>query len=112
MARRKRKAFFKVVLLLAFFFFAVTWINIQATSMGYKIEQKRESINRIKGENERLFQKINSQLSLEKLEKEAFQMGLIYPEPDILVLLPDKNRAARRPAQVAKIFNMTLLKAS
>ncbi len=70
-------------------FFIYAWENLQATRLGYGIEGLRKDIKDIGNANNYLKKEIRIFQSPEKLQAEALKLGLIYPEPDALVLLDD-----------------------
>ena len=85
-------------------FFVYAWENIQATRLGYSIEGLRKEIKDLENTNNYLKKEIRVSLSPEKLQAEALKIGLVYPEPDALVLLDDS--AADKPAKgwLAQLF--------
>jgi hypothetical protein len=93
------------------FFFAYAWENVQAIKLGYRIEGLRKEISDLENTNNYLKKEIRASLSPEKLQAEALKIGLVYPEPDALVLLDgasvDKYPAAgHKPSKkwLAQLF--------
>lgn len=78
-------------------FFIYAWENLQATRLGYSIEGLRRDLKNLENSNNYLKKEIRISQSPEKLQTEALKMGLIYPEPDALVLLEELpgNRSAK-----------------
>jgi len=70
-------------------FFVYAWENLQATRLGYGIEGLRRDIKNLENSNNYLKKEIRISQSPEKLQAEALKLGLIYPEPDALVLLEE-----------------------
>ncbi|HBB66571.1 MAG: hypothetical protein A2X28_05335 [Elusimicrobia bacterium GWA2_56_46] len=68
-------------------FFTYAWENVQATRLGYGIEGLRREITDLENANNYLKKEIQVSLSPEKLQADAARIGLVYPEPDALVLL-------------------------
>ncbi|MFA6434641.1 MAG: hypothetical protein WCW52_08095 [Elusimicrobiales bacterium] len=82
---------FKLALLAAAgaVFFIFTWENVQATRLGYSIEGLRKEIQDLENGNNYLKKEIRTSLAPETLQAEALKLGLVYPEPDALVMLDD-----------------------
>jgi hypothetical protein len=78
-------------------FFIYAWENLQATRLGYSIEGLRKEIKDLENTNNYLDKEIRVSLAPEKLQADALKIGLVYPEPDALVLLDDNN--ADKPAK-------------
>jgi hypothetical protein len=87
-------------------FFIYAWENLQATRLGYGIEGLRKEIKDSENANKYLKKEIRLSLSPEKLQAEALKLGLVYPEPDALVMLDD---AGNKPEKgwFAQLFRFT-----
>jgi len=85
-------------------FFVYAWENIQATRLGYSIEGLRKEIKDLENTNNYLNKEIHVSLSPEKLQAEALKIGLVYPEPDALVLLDDANADKPSKGWLAQLF--------
>ena len=87
-------------------FFIFAWENVQATRLGYSIECLRKEIKDLENNNNYLKKEIRVSLAPEKLQAEALKIGLVYPEPDALVLLDDT--AGSKPAKnwLAKLLRL------
>ncbi|MBI4802343.1 MAG: hypothetical protein HY796_07445 [Elusimicrobia bacterium] len=85
-------------------FFVFAWGNVQATRLGYNIEELRKEIKVLETGNKYLKKEIQLSMSPERLQAEAVKLGLVYPEPDTIVLLEEK--ATDKPAKgwLARLF--------
>ncbi|MBU2575281.1 MAG: hypothetical protein KKH28_14525 [Elusimicrobia bacterium] len=85
-------------------FFIFAWGNVQATRLGYNIEELRKEIANLETGNNYLKKEIQTFMSPERLQAEAVKIGLVYPEPDSIVLLEEK--ATDKPAKgwLARLF--------
>ncbi|OGS08299.1 MAG: hypothetical protein A2270_10735 [Elusimicrobia bacterium RIFOXYA12_FULL_51_18] len=88
-------------------FFIYAWENLQATKLGYRIEGLRREIKDLENTNSYLKKEIRASLAPEKLQTEALKIGLVYPEPDALVLLEDKNSYKPAKGWLAQLFGFT-----
>jgi hypothetical protein len=104
----KRARNFKLALLAAAgaVFFLYAWENVQATRLGYGIEGLRREIKDLENTNNYLNKEIRVSLSPEKLQAEAIKIGLVYPEPDALILLDNSNRAKPAKGWLAKLLDL------
>lgn len=86
--------------------FLFAWENVQAIKLGYSIEKLRREIKDLESSNTYLKKEIQASLSPEKLEERALGLGMVYPEPDAVVLL-DGPGGEGNPARnwLAKVFN-------
>lgn len=86
-------------------FFIFTWENIQATRLGYGIEDLRREITDLENGNDYLQKEIRTSSAPEKIQAEALRLGLVYPEPAALVLLDDAG-GDNKPEKswLAKLF--------
>ena len=87
-------------------FFIFAWENVQATRLGYSIEGFRKEITDLENNNNYLKKEIRASLAPEKLQAEALKIGLIYPEPDALVLLDDVNGDKPAKGWLAKMLRL------
>ncbi len=87
---------------LVFFVFALG--NVQAFRFGYSIEELRKEIRDLETGNKYLKKEIQAAMSPERLQAEAMKLGLVYPEPDSIVMLDEK--AGEKPAKgwLARLF--------
>lgn len=85
--------------------FMFAWENVQATRLGYGIEGLRREIKDLENGNNYLKKEIRSSLTPESLQAEALKIGLVYPEPDALVLLDDAGGDAPAKGWLAKLFH-------
>ncbi len=86
-------------------FFIFAWENIQATRLGYSIEGLRKEITDLENNNNYLKKEMRSSLAPEKLQAEALKIGLVYPEPDALILLDDANNNQPAKSWLAKLLH-------
>ncbi len=87
-------------------FFLFAWENVQATRLGYNIEGLRREIKDLENSNNYLKKEIRTSLSPEKLQTEALKIGLVYPEPDALVLLDDADGNKPSRGWLAKLLRL------
>jgi len=87
-------------------FFIFAWENVQATRLGYGIEGLRREIKDLENGNNYLEKEIRASLAPESLQAEALKIGLVYPEPDALVLLDDANGDKPTKGWLAKILRL------
>ncbi len=69
--------------------------NVQAVKLGYTIEKLRRDIKDLESANTYLNKEIRISLSPEKLENAASKLGMVYPEPEAIVLLDAPPAAAQ-----------------
>lgn len=86
-------------------FFIFAWENVQATRLGYDIEGLRKEIKDLENSNNYLKKEIRISLAPETLQAEALKIGLVYPEPDALVLLDDANGDKNTKGWLARACN-------
>lgn len=67
--------------------FLFAWENVQALKLGYAIEKLRHDIKDLESANTYLKKEIQGSLSPEKLEAEAWKLGMVYPVPGAVVIL-------------------------
>ena len=87
-------------------FFIFAWENVQATRLGYNIESLRKEIKDLKNDNNYLKKEIHVSLAPEKLQAEALKIGLVYPEPDALVLLDDADTDKPTKGWLARLLRL------
>jgi len=87
-------------------FFIYAWENLQATKLGYSIEGLRREIKDLENTNNYLKKEIHVSLSPEKLQTEALKIGLVYPEPDALVLLDGVDSGKPAKSWLAQLFGL------
>ena len=93
--RNKNLAVLSAVCAVCFIF---AWENVQAVKLGYTIEKTRREIKDLESSNTYLKKEIQTALSPQRLEVEAFRLGMVYPEPGAVVMLdgaPGKDNPAR-----------------
>lgn len=71
---------FVAVMFIIFGVFVYLWQQTTATRMGYKVSEMQSEYERINAENDSLRLKINSILSLEKMDKIAKEKELSKPD--------------------------------
>lgn len=86
-------------------FFIFAWENVQAVKLGYNIEKLRRDIKDLESSNTYLKKEIQASLSPEKLEERAKEIGMVYPEPEAVVLLDDARQAGPEKTWLAKVFH-------
>lgn len=100
------KHYIKILVILGIVLFAFVWENIQVTNIGYSIEKLREEIESIKTKNQYLKKEIQTILSAEKLQAEAKKLGMIYPEPESIIVITETSRNKNKSESLfAKFFN-------
>jgi hypothetical protein len=90
MAKKKHIRYAKIILMISAVLFVFVWENIQATKLGYRIEETKKEITAITNANKYLSKDIQIALSPEKLQEKALMLGMVYPEPASVIIL-DKN---------------------
>ena len=93
MAKKKRIRYFKIILVISAILFVFVWENIQATKLGYRIEETSKEIKSIRNTNKYLSKNIQIALSPEKLQEKALMLGMIYPEPSSIIILEKKTES-------------------
>ena len=88
-------------------FFIYAWENLQATRLGYDIEGIRKDIKDFENANNYLKKEIRISQSPERLQAEALKLGLIYPEPDALVVLDETHENKSAGGWLAQLFRLT-----
>ncbi|MCK4936806.1 MAG: hypothetical protein KAR84_08120 [Elusimicrobiales bacterium] len=96
MAKKKRIRYAQIILMISAVLFVFVWENIQATKLGYRIEQTRQEIKSITNANKYLSKDIQIALSPEKLQEKALMLGMIYPEPEQIVILEKNNNSNKK----------------
>jgi cell division protein FtsL len=103
---RKTKHYVGILIASGIVLFAFVWENVQGTKIGYSIEKLREEIERIATKNQYLKKEIQSILSTEKLEAQAKKLGMIYPEPESIIVMPESSAKKNKSRSLfAKFFN-------
>ena len=87
-------------------FFIFAWENVQATRLGYSIEGLRNEMKDLKNDNNYLKKELRISLAPEKIQAEALKIGLVYPEPDALVLLDDAGGEKPAKGWLAKLLRL------
>ncbi len=85
--------------------FLFAWENVQALTLGYRIEKLRHEIKDLESANTYLNKEIQASMTPEKLEAEAVKLGMVYPEPGAVVILdapPAAGKAGR--GWLARLF--------
>ena len=95
-----------VLAALAAVFFIFAWENVQATRYGYSIEGLRKEIKDLENANNYIKKEIRGSLAPEKLQAEALKIGLVYPEPDALVLLDGAGGDKPSKGWLAKLLRI------
>ena len=90
MAKKKRIRYLQIILMISAVLFVFVWENIQATKLGYRIENTRQEIKEFTNANKYLSKEIQTALSPENLQKKALMLGMIYPEPASVIILEKK----------------------
>lgn len=85
-------------------FFLFAWENVQAVRLGYNIEKLRRDIKDLESSNTYLKKEIEASLSPEKLEERAKELGMVYPEPEAVVMLDEARQADPSRNWLAKVF--------
>lgn len=85
-------------------FFVFAWGNVQATRLGYSIEELRKEIKDLETGNKYLKKEIQAAMSPERLQADAVKLGLVYPEPDSIVLLDEKGKSRPSKGWLARLF--------
>lgn len=67
--------------------FIYLWQQTTATRMGYQVSDLQMEYERINAENDRLMLKINSILSLEKMDEIAQEKNLFKPDEKLVVYI-------------------------
>ena len=85
-------------------FFVFAWGNVKATRLGYTIEELRKEIKDLDTGNKYLKKEMQTALSPERLQAEAVKLGLVYPEPESIVMLDDKAKDKPAKSWLARLF--------
>ncbi|HOW90085.1 MAG TPA: hypothetical protein PL037_07365 [Elusimicrobiales bacterium] len=88
-------------------FFVYAWENLQATRLGYGIEGLRREIKDLEDRNNYLKKEIRISQSPERLQAEAMKIGLIYPEPESVVLLDDRPAGGAGTGWFAQLLRLS-----
>ena len=96
MAKKKRIRYAQIILMISAVLFVFVWENIQATKLGYRIEQTRQEIKSITNANKYLSKDIQTALSPEKLQEKALMLGMVYPEPEQIVILEKNSNSNKK----------------
>ncbi|MCG2726928.1 MAG: hypothetical protein L6420_11880 [Elusimicrobia bacterium] len=96
MAKKKRILYLQIILMISAVLFVFVWENIQATKLGYRIENTRQEIKDFTNANKYLSKEIQTALSPEKLQKKALMLGMIYPEPASVIILDNKTKPDKK----------------
>ena len=100
-----------MVLILGAALFIFAWENIQTTKLGYAIEKTRHEIKEFTNANQYFSKEIQTALSPEKLQKTALKLGMIFPEPDSIVMLDEVVKPqSKNLGWLAKIFKNNSIK--
>jgi len=84
--------------------FAFAWENVQAVRLGYNIEGLRNEIKDLENGNNYLKKEIQISMSPERLQAEAVKIGLVYPEPDSIVLREEQTVIKSSKGWLARLF--------
>lgn len=100
------KHYIKIPIIFGVVLFVFAWTNVQNTKIGYSIEKLRGEIERIETKNQYLKKEIQSILSAEKLQAQAKKLGMIYPEPESITVIPETSRKKNKTKNLfARFFN-------
>jgi len=84
------------------------WESVQATKLGYQVEDAKRQIKSLRTSNDYLRQRISEAVSPSELVATAEKkLGMIYPEPEHIILLEQYTSADNGTFLLTAAFGKT-----
>lgn len=92
----KKRKYLTLIATAGGLFLAFVWESVQATKLGYCVEQARRELKSAQNTNEYLRHELQSSLSPDRLQALAQQrLGMIAPDPDQIIMLGEPHEKVR-----------------